>query len=259
MANAWKADLTVARLVLSESIGRFAAELCGWRGSRLRQDTIWWKAPKTKPIAYHQDTWFIDFLEPPSTLTCWVTLDDTHRDAGTLEYAPGSHEEMAADAVAGHVSRGRRLSGADEGLPPKLPASNRPIRFSSKCRPDLRVPLQQRGAAMPPMSTPTECAAQSVFTCCPRTSAWRRAGGYMYRRYGSPAGNPATMKSYFPVLWSRWAPNTKMIKSLSESGLRHAEWRNWMCDSNADNALCQKRRRFTWLLRSSAAGRLMWS
>src|ERR1700733_13465157 len=92
MANAWKADLTVARLVLSESIGRFAAELCGWRGTRLGQDTIWGKAPKTKPIAYHQDTSFMDFLEAPSTLTCWVTLDDTHRDAGTLEYAPGSHK-----------------------------------------------------------------------------------------------------------------------------------------------------------------------
>jgi phytanoyl-CoA hydroxylase len=80
MANAWKADLTVAKLALSESIGRFAADLCGWSGTRLGQDTIWWKAPKTKPIAYHQDTSFMDFLDPSSTLTCWVTLDDTHRE-----------------------------------------------------------------------------------------------------------------------------------------------------------------------------------
>src|ERR1700760_2668582 len=60
MANAWKADLTVARLVLSESIGRFAAKLNHWTGTRLGQDTIWWKPPKTKPIAYHQDTSFMD-------------------------------------------------------------------------------------------------------------------------------------------------------------------------------------------------------
>lgn len=33
MANAWKADLTVANLALSESIGRFAADLCGWSGA----------------------------------------------------------------------------------------------------------------------------------------------------------------------------------------------------------------------------------
>src|SRR5580693_9275223 len=92
MANAWKSDLTVAKLALSESIGRFAAELAGWDGIRLGQDTIWWKAPLTKPIALHQDTSFMDSIDPPSTVTCWVTLDDTHRDAGTLEYAPGSHK-----------------------------------------------------------------------------------------------------------------------------------------------------------------------
>ncbi len=61
MANAWKSDLTVAKLALSESIGRFAAELSGWDSTRLGQDTIWWKAPLTKPIALHQDTSFLDY------------------------------------------------------------------------------------------------------------------------------------------------------------------------------------------------------
>jgi phytanoyl-CoA hydroxylase len=35
MANAWKSDLTVAKLALSESIGRFASDLAGWDGARL--------------------------------------------------------------------------------------------------------------------------------------------------------------------------------------------------------------------------------
>src|SRR3546814_17976744 len=60
-------------------------------GARLGQDTIWWKAPRTKPVSHHQDTSFLDVLDPQATVTCWVTLDDTHRDAGTLEYVPGSH------------------------------------------------------------------------------------------------------------------------------------------------------------------------
>src|SRR3712207_2694991 len=76
MANAWKADLEVARLALSERVGRAAAALIGWSGVRLGQDTIW-KAPRTKPIAFHQDSSFVDFLDPPRTVTCWVTLDDT--------------------------------------------------------------------------------------------------------------------------------------------------------------------------------------
>lgn len=86
-----KADLTVAKLALSADIGRAAARLTGWSGARLGQDTIWWKAPKTKAVALHQDTSFLDYLDPPQTITCWVTLDDTHRDVGTLEYVPGSH------------------------------------------------------------------------------------------------------------------------------------------------------------------------
>lgn len=91
MANAWKADLTIAQVALSKHIGRAATRLMGWSGVRLGQDTIWWKAPKTKPIAHHQDSSFMNFLVPATTVTCWITLDDTHRDAGTLEYTPGSH------------------------------------------------------------------------------------------------------------------------------------------------------------------------
>src|SRR5262249_22220473 len=91
MANAWKADLTVAKLALSADIGRAAAVLTGWPGVRLGQDTIWWKAPKTKAVALHQDTSFLDFLDPPVTITCSATLDDTHRNEGTLEYVPGWH------------------------------------------------------------------------------------------------------------------------------------------------------------------------
>lgn len=72
MANAWKAELSVARLALSGDVGRAAAQLAGWSGARLGQDTIWWKAPKTKPIAHHQDTSFTDFLDPPAMVTCWV-------------------------------------------------------------------------------------------------------------------------------------------------------------------------------------------
>lgn len=64
MANAWKADLTIAKLALSADIGRAAGRLTGWNGARLGQDTIWWKAPKTKPIAHHQDLSFMDFLIP---------------------------------------------------------------------------------------------------------------------------------------------------------------------------------------------------
>src|SRR6201996_9864975 len=43
MANAWKADLTVAKLALSADVGHAAGLLTCWNGARLGQDTIWWK------------------------------------------------------------------------------------------------------------------------------------------------------------------------------------------------------------------------
>src|SRR5687768_7057277 len=50
MANAWKADLRVARLALSTDIARAACDLAGWPGARLGQDTIWWKPPGAKAV-----------------------------------------------------------------------------------------------------------------------------------------------------------------------------------------------------------------
>jgi hypothetical protein len=41
----WLAPAKSAKLALSKSIGRFAAELSGWDNARLGLDTIWWKAP----------------------------------------------------------------------------------------------------------------------------------------------------------------------------------------------------------------------
>jgi phytanoyl-CoA hydroxylase len=221
MANAWKADLTVARLVLSESIGRFAAELCGWRGTRLGQDTIWWKAPKTKPIAYHQDTSFMDFLEPPSTLTCWVTLDDTHRDAGTLEYAPGSHKwplTRLPDAFHGADDYRAQMKAAAKaaGVEPPDPFF-------------IEVPAGScvfhcgetwHGSAAN-MSADRMRRAIGIHMLPEDVRFSDRAGGYIYRRY-QRTGDPALDESYFPVLWSRSGRRTKWIESYCESGLRHA-------------------------------------
>jgi phytanoyl-CoA hydroxylase len=221
MANAWKADLTVARLVLSESIGRFAAELCGWRGTRLGQDTIWWKAPKTKPIAYHQDTSFMDFLEPPSTLTCWVTLDDTHRDAGTLEYAPGSHKWPLT-----------RLPGAFHGEDDYRAQMKAAAKAAGVKSPDpffIEVPagscVFHRGetwhGSAANMSADRMRRAIGIHMLPEDVRFSDRGGGYIYRRY-QRTGDPALDESYFPVLWSRSGRRTKWIEAYCESGLRHA-------------------------------------
>ena len=168
MANAWKADLTIAKLALSADIGRAAARLAGWSGARLGQDTIWWKAPKTKPIAHHQDLSFMDFLDPAQTVTCWVTLDDTHRDAGTLEYARGSHlwplTPLPKSFHGQHDYRTQMKAAAAR------PASNRPTRFSSKFPPAPVSSMPAKSGTAPARTRPAiVCAAPSASTWCQTT------------------------------------------------------------------------------------------
>lgn len=221
MANAWKADLSVAKLALSESVGRFAAGLCGWSGARLGQDTIWWKAPKTKPIAYHQDSSFMDFLEPSTSVTCWVTLDDTHPDAGTLEYARGSHKwplTRLPDAFHGHEDHRAQMRAAAEAAGLKAPEP-----FF------IQVPA---GSCVFHSGNTWHGSAANItgdrmrraigIHMLPEQALFSdRPGGYIYRRY-QRTGDPVLDESYFPMLWSRSGRRTKWIEAYCESGLRRA-------------------------------------
>jgi ectoine hydroxylase-related dioxygenase (phytanoyl-CoA dioxygenase family) len=91
ICNGWKADPWIAAQVLSERTGRLAAQLMGYRGVRLLQDNCIWKPPGTTSLGMHQDGAFADYLVPSEMVTCWIALDDTQADAGTIAYARGSH------------------------------------------------------------------------------------------------------------------------------------------------------------------------
>jgi ectoine hydroxylase-related dioxygenase (phytanoyl-CoA dioxygenase family) len=90
ICNGWKADPEIARQVLAERTGRLAAELMRWDGVRILQDNCIWKPPKTKSLGMHQDGAYLDYLVPPEMITCWIALDDTSAEAGTITYARGS-------------------------------------------------------------------------------------------------------------------------------------------------------------------------
>ena len=91
ICNGWKADPAIGAQVLSERTGRLAAELIGWDGVRLLQDNCIWKPPGTKSLGMHQDGSYLDYLDPPEMITCWIALDDTSAEAGTITFAAGSH------------------------------------------------------------------------------------------------------------------------------------------------------------------------
>lgn len=221
MANAWKADLTVARYVLSEDIGRAAAKLSDWPGARLGQDTIWWKVPSAKPIALHQDTSFLDFLDPSRTITCWLTLDDTHRDAGTLEYVAGSQKWPLTPLPDGFHApddyRGlMRASAAAAGIEPPEPTP-------------IEVPAGSivfhageiwHGSG-PNRSDERMRRSIGVHMIRPDAVFSDRPGGYIYRRY-QRTGDDRLDDSYFPVLWAADGTRTEWIEGYCETGRRTA-------------------------------------
>ena len=91
ICNGWRADDSIAAQVLDERTGRFAAQLMGYRGTRMLQDNCLWKPPGAKSLGMHQDGSFADYLVPAEMITCWVALDDTRAQGGTIEYVRGSH------------------------------------------------------------------------------------------------------------------------------------------------------------------------
>jgi len=92
MCNVWKADRMLANVTLAEKIGMVAAKLMGWPGTRCNQDFIMWVPPGAGTVCFHQDNSYQDWFSPGDIITCWVALEGTAAEAGTLEYVRGSHK-----------------------------------------------------------------------------------------------------------------------------------------------------------------------
>lgn len=92
ICNAWKSDLAVARQVLSENMGKACARLGGWSGARLMIDNLLWKPVGGRSIGFHQDSMYSLWIDKPALVSCWLALDHTTADGGTLVYIRGSHK-----------------------------------------------------------------------------------------------------------------------------------------------------------------------
>ena len=225
MSNAWKADLTVARLALSADIGRAACALTGWSGIRLGVDTIWWKPAGAKSVTLHQDSSFMDYLDPPQTVTCWFTLDDTHRDAGTLEYIPGSHQwpltPIPEDFHAPDDHRGpMRFAAEQAGIAPPEP------HFVEVPAGSCVIHAGEIWHGSGPNAAGDRMRRSIGVHMVPQEARFsERPGGYVYRRY-QLTDDPRLNESFFPVLWRRDGPATDWIKPYCETGRRTAESRS---------------------------------
>jgi ectoine hydroxylase-related dioxygenase (phytanoyl-CoA dioxygenase family) len=92
ICNGWKANRRIARVVLDAGLAKNIAALGGWPGVRIMIDNVLWKPPATKSLGFHQDSAYLAWFTPSDLLTCWIALDDTRADGGTIEFVRGSHK-----------------------------------------------------------------------------------------------------------------------------------------------------------------------
>ena len=92
ICNGWKSDNLIKELVCHSIVGEACSRLMNWKGAKLIQDNVLWKPPGGKTLGYHQDAAYDDWIIPQTMMTCWMSLDNTSKSTGTLEYVKGSHK-----------------------------------------------------------------------------------------------------------------------------------------------------------------------
>ena len=92
ICNGWKSDNLIKELVCHSIVGEACSRLMNWKGAKLIQDNVLWKPPGGKTLGYHQDAAYDDWIVPQTMMTFWMSLDNTSKSTGTLEYVKGSHK-----------------------------------------------------------------------------------------------------------------------------------------------------------------------
>ena len=92
ICNGWKANRTIAKIVLSEILGKYIGELTDWPGVRIMIDNVLHKPVGARSLGYHQDSAYLSWFTPNELCTCWIALDETTVQGGTIEFARGSHQ-----------------------------------------------------------------------------------------------------------------------------------------------------------------------
>ena len=200
ICNGWKADRTVARTVLRRDIGEACATLRGWPGARINQDNVIWKPPGSKALGFHQDDSYQGWIEPNEMVTCWITLDDTRADQGTIEYARGSHlwplsppitQFHAPDDPLADMNRAAAAADATPELVPiEVPAGSAVFHHGRTWHGS-----RANSGSAPRRSVVSHCASS--------TAQFHPSNiGPIYGRY-KRHGTLEMDESFFPVLWRK--------------------------------------------------------
>lgn len=199
ICNAWKSDLAIAAIVLRSDVGRAAATLRRWPGARMGQDNVIWKPPGTKPLGFHQDDSYNNWIVPGEMLTCWITLDDTKAGQGTIEYVRGSHRWPIAPPIT-------QFHAPDDPLHDLRPAAEAAGVVDYEIVP-IEIPagsavLHHGRTWHGSRDNRGDKPRRAVIAHCISSAATFHPTdiSYIYSRY-KKVGSVEMDESYFPVLW----------------------------------------------------------
>lgn len=87
----WSQSEAVRRFVLARRFAKIAAELMGVEGVRVYHDQALFKEPGGGPTPWHQDQIYWP-LDTTDMITMWMPLTSIAQEAGSLDFATGSHK-----------------------------------------------------------------------------------------------------------------------------------------------------------------------
>lgn len=216
LCNVWKADRVLAGTVLARRNAEFCGALAGAPGLRMLQDNAIWKPPSGKALLCHQDAAYAGFLDPPNMTTCWMALDDTSADAGTIYYVRGSNHWPAApiggqfhapDDWLGHVREVMPEDAELELVPIEVPAGGAAIHDGWTFHgspPNERADAERRAIISHMVSTDTRWSSAEVHP--------------IYSKYRRP-GEAELDEAFFPVMWREDGHRTGWISEYCAASL----------------------------------------
>jgi len=219
ICNGWKCDRVIAGVSLRESAGRFCATLGGWPGARVQVDNVIWKPPGAKPIAFHQDCSYLGWLKPREMISCWIALDDTTADGGTMELVRGSHRwgdfPMAEQFHAPEDYRkGMREAAAKVGKSPEIVPVVVPKGGGSFHHGRTWHGSGPNRSNHPRRTLVTHCLSSEAQFDLARI---REGTGPWYGKY-IHHGSDAMDEDYFPILWTKDGGRSRWIEPYVRSG-----------------------------------------